>query len=199
MPADALTGAPGSTRSAPVVVLDRDGVINHDSADFIRTPADWRPIAGSVEAIARFTRAGWLVFVATNQSGIGRGLITQANLAAIHARMTDAVEAAGGELAGIYWCPHRPDEGCSCRKPEPGLFRQIEAALGRSLAGCPAIGDSARDLLAARAAGARPILVRTGNGRATEAGLTEAVEVYADLAAAAEHLLAGPAGQGRHA
>jgi D-glycero-D-manno-heptose 1,7-bisphosphate phosphatase len=108
--------------------------------------------------------------------------------------MTAAVEDAGGRLAGIFWCPHRPDEGCDCRKPAPGLFRQIEAALGRSIAGCPAVGDSARDLAAARAAGARPILVRTGNGSATAAGLTEPVETYADLAAVADALLRESAG-----
>jgi D-glycero-D-manno-heptose 1,7-bisphosphate phosphatase len=189
MPADALTGAAATGKLAPVVVLDRDGVINHDSKDFIRTPAEWVPIAGSVEAIARLTRAGWLVVVATNQSGVGRGLITPESLTAIHARMTAAIEAAGGRLAGIFWCPHRPDEGCDCRKPAPGLFRQIEAALGRSIAGCPAVGDSARDLAAARAAGARAILVRTGNGSATAAALAEPVETYGDLAAVADALL----------
>ena len=195
MPADALTGEAASGTVAPVVVLDRDGVINHDSKDFIRTPAEWMPIAGSLEAIARLTRAGWLVFVATNQSGVGRGLITPASLTAIHARMTAAVEACGGRLAGIFWCPHRPDEGSDCRKPAPGRFRQIEAVLGRPLAGSPAIGDSARDLAAARAAGARPILVRTGNGAATAASLDEPVETYADLAAVADALLA-TAGKG---
>jgi D-glycero-D-manno-heptose 1,7-bisphosphate phosphatase len=189
MPADALTGAAATGKLSPVVVLDRDGVINHDSKDFIRTAAEWVPISGSVEAIARLTRAGWLVYVATNQSGVGRGLITPESLTAIHTRMTTAIEAAGGRLAGIFWCPHRPDEGCDCRKPAPGLFRQIEAALGRSIAGCPAVGDSGRDLAAARAAGARPILVRTGNGSATAAALTEPVETYADLAAVADALL----------
>jgi D-glycero-D-manno-heptose 1,7-bisphosphate phosphatase len=147
------------------------------------------PIAGSIEAIARLSRAGWLVFIASNQSGVGRGLISPDALTAIHARMTAAIDAAGGRLAGIFWCPHRPDEGCACRKPAPGLFRQIEAALGRSIAGSPAVGDSARDLAAARAAGARPILVRTGNGAATAAALTEPVETYADLAAVADALL----------
>jgi D-glycero-D-manno-heptose 1,7-bisphosphate phosphatase len=194
MPADALRGEAAAAKLSPVVVLDRDGVINHDSKDFIRTADEWVPIAGSLEAIARLTQAGWLVFVATNQSGVGRGLITPASLAAIHARMTAAVEAAGGCLAGIFWCPHRPDEGCDCRKPAAGLFRQIEATLGRSLAGCPAVGDSARDLAAARAAGARPILVRTGNGAATAAALDEAVETYPDLAAVAHALLRETAG-----
>jgi len=193
MPADALTGGTAQTPLPPVVVLDRDGVINHDSKDFIRTPAEWVPIAGSLAAIARLTRAGWLVVVATNQSGVGRGLITAEALMAIHARMTAAVEAAGGRLAGIFCCPHHPDAGCACRKPAPGLFRQIEAALGRSIAGCPAIGDSARDLAAARAAGARPVLVRTGNGTATAATLDVPVETYADLAAAADALLRGTA------
>jgi D-glycero-D-manno-heptose 1,7-bisphosphate phosphatase len=199
MPADALTGEAAARRAAaPVVVLDRDGVINHESKDFIRTPDEWIPIAGSLEAIAQLTQAGWLVFVATNQSGVGRGLITPGSLAAIHARMTAAIEQAGGRLAGIFCCPHHPDEGCGCRKPAPGLFRQIEAKLGRTIAGCPAVGDSARDLAAARAAGARPILVRTGYGVATAAARDETVETYPDLAAVADALLRETAGYPGH-
>lgn len=173
-----------------LVVLDRDGVINRDSVDFIRSPDAWVPLPGSIDAIARLTRSGFAVVVASNQSGIGRGLFTLDTLAAIHRRMSDAIEAAGGRLAGIFICPHAPDAGCDCRKPRPGLMRQIEAAFGCSLAGRPVIGDSERDLRAAQAVGARAILVRTGNGLETEAHLArdETLEVYDDLAAAADIL-----------
>lgn len=177
-----------------LVVLDRDGVINRESKNFIRSPAEWVPLPGSLEAIAALTAAGFAVVVASNQSGVGRGLFTAATLAQIHARMTGAVEAAGGRLAGIFFCPHGPDEGCDCRKPKPGLLRQVEAAFGTSLVGVPAIGDSARDLAAAQAVGARPILVRTGNGRETEATLAagSGIAVFDDLAAAAAALLRDP-------
>jgi D-glycero-D-manno-heptose 1,7-bisphosphate phosphatase len=190
MPAGALRGATPPVSPAPVVVLDRDGVINHESPDFIRTPAEWHPIDGSLAAIARLCRAGFRVYVATNQSGIARGLIRPEDLAAIHARLTAAVAAAGGELAGIFFCPHGPDDGCNCRKPRPGLLRRIEAELGYALAGQPVVGDSARDLDAARAVGARPILVLTGNGAATAASATLPVETCADLAAVADRLIA---------
>lgn len=172
-----------------LVVLDRDGVINRESAAFIRSPAEWIPLPGSLAAIAALTRAGFRVVVATNQSGVARGLFTPATLDEIHARMNAAVEAAGGRLDGIFFCPHGPDEGCDCRKPLPGLLRQIEARFGQSLAGRPVIGDSRRDLEAGAAVGARLILVRTGNGRRTEAGWTGPLEVYDDLAAAATALV----------
>jgi D-glycero-D-manno-heptose 1,7-bisphosphate phosphatase len=175
-----------------LVVLDRDGVINRESASFIRTPDEWIPLPGSIEAIADLTRAGFTVVVASNQSGVGRGLFTAETLGAIHARMTRTVEASGGRLAGIFVCPHRPEDACECRKPLPGLLRQIEATFGLTLRGQPAIGDSYRDLEAAWRVGARAILVRTGNGLATgqrlEAGA--AVEVVPDLAAAAALLIA---------
>jgi D-glycero-D-manno-heptose 1,7-bisphosphate phosphatase len=175
-----------------LVVLDRDGVINRESPDFIRTVGDWIPLPGSIGAIADLTRAGFTVVVATNQSGVGRGLIRPEDLSAIHARMTAAIDAAGGRLAGIYFCPHRPDAGCECRKPRPGLFRQIEASHGISLRDRPAIGDSYRDLQAAWSVGARAILVRTGNGAETAQKLRgdDPVEVVADLAAAAALLVA---------
>lgn len=175
-----------------LVVLDRDGVINRESAEFIRTPDEWLPLPGSIEAIAALTRAGFTVVVASNQSGVGRGLFTADTLAAIHARMTGAVQAAGGRLDAIFFCPHRPEDGCDCRKPRPGLLRQIEARYGRSLAGQPVIGDSYRDLEAAWRVGARAILVRTGNGVETEGRLTpgSAVEVWPDLAAIATQLIA---------
>ena len=175
-----------------LVVLDRDGVINRESADFIRRPEEWIPLPGSIEAIAALTRAGFTVVVASNQSGVGRGLFSPATLAEIHDRMNRTIEAAGGRLDGIYFCPHRPEDACECRKPLPGLLRQIEAHYGIPLQGTPAIGDSYRDLEAAWRVGARAILVRTGNGAETERRLAAgaAAEVFADLSAVAAALIA---------
>jgi D-glycero-D-manno-heptose 1,7-bisphosphate phosphatase len=173
------------------IILDRDGVINEDSDGFIRSVADWTPVAGSLDAIARLTRAGFHVFVFTNQSGIARGRFDQATLAEIHGRMLAGIESAGGRLRGIYVCPHGPDDGCACRKPLPGLLRQIERDFGMAWAGVPVIGDSRRDLEAAIAVGARPILVETGKGRRTlQDGLPRPAEVYPDLAHVVDHLLA---------
>jgi D-glycero-D-manno-heptose 1,7-bisphosphate phosphatase len=176
---------------AGLVVLDRDGVINRESADFIKSADEWLPLPGSLEAIAALSRAGFTVVVATNQSGVGRGLISSSALEEIHRRMVQRVEQAGGKLAGIFFCPHRPEDDCSCRKPKPGLLRQIEARFGCSLKGRPVIGDSARDLQAAEAVGARAILVRTGNGIGTEQQIRSGsdVEVFDDLAAAASALI----------
>lgn len=176
---------------AGLVVLDRDGVINRDSAEFIKTADEWVPLSGSLEAIAALTRAGFTVVVATNQSGVGRGLISAAALREINNAMQKGIDRAGGQLAGIFICPHRPEDNCSCRKPRPGLLHQIEAQFGCSLKGRPVIGDSARDIEAAQAVGARPILVRTGNGSETERGFrgNSSVEIYDDLAAAAISLI----------
>lgn len=173
-----------------LLVVDRDGVINKDSPDYIRTPDEWIPLPGSLEAIAALNRAEYEVVVATNQSGVGRGLFTAEVLAAIHRKMTAGVEAAGGRLAGIFFCPHAPEANCDCRKPRPGLLRQIETAFGCSLTGQPIVGDSERDLVAAQAVGGRAILVRTGNGRDTEARLkaSSGIEVFDDLAAVAAAL-----------
>jgi D-glycero-D-manno-heptose 1,7-bisphosphate phosphatase len=179
---------PGDAR---LVIVDRDGVINEDSDDFIKSVAEWRPIPGSLEAIARLHRAGWRVAVVTNQSGIGRGLYDELTLREIHAHMRESVRAAGGELAGVYHCPHLPGAGCDCRKPRPGLFRALERELGVSVAGAPYIGDRLSDVEAAEAVGARPMLVRTGTGAATESRLGgRRVPVFDDLAAAARSLLA---------
>ena len=168
-----------------LVILDRDGVINEEREDYVRSAAQWRPLPGSLDAIARLTRAGFAVAVATNQSGVGRGYMTAAALDAIHAKMAAAVAGAGGALAGVFHCPHRPGEGCRCRKPLPGLLEQVEAALGLPVAGAYMVGDSMRDLQAAAAAGARPALVRTGFGAATERRLGPGggVPVFDDLAA----------------
>lgn len=173
-----------------LVILDRDGVINRDSEAFIKQPAEWRPLPGALTAIARLTAAGHTVVVCTNQSGLARGVLDRAALGAIHARMDAAVRAAGGRLAGVYVCPHGPEDDCRCRKPRPGLLEAAAARYGMGLAGVPVIGDSARDLEAARRAGARPMLVLTGNGRRTLAeAAVAAPEHYADLAAAVAQLL----------
>ena len=174
-----------------VVFLDRDGVINRDSPDFIRSEDEWLPLPGSLEAIAALSAAGWTVVVATNQSGVARGYLSEAGLERIHERMRLAVRQAGGHIDAVFFCPHGPDDGCSCRKPADGLFSRISERYGCPLAGVPAIGDSARDIEAARRAGARPILVLTGNGRAALEALGHPadLEVYADLKAAVSRLL----------
>ena len=176
----------------PLVILDRDGVINADSKAYIKSPDEWRPLPGSLEAIASFAAAGWRVVVASNQSGVARGLFDSDTLTAINARMNTAVRTAGGALAGIFVCPHGPDDGCDCRKPKPGLLLQIAERFGVDLTSVPVIGDSARDLAAAEAVGARPILVMTGNGRETLAKRSKeglVTEHYDDLKAAAGVLL----------
>jgi D-glycero-D-manno-heptose 1,7-bisphosphate phosphatase len=181
------------TDSAPrLVVLDRDGVINRESPDFIRSPTEWVPIRGSLEAIAALTRGGYRIVVATNQSGVGRGLFTASMLTTIHDHMQRQIEHAGGKLAGIFVCPHHPDDGCECRKPKPGLLRQIERQFACSLAAQPVVGDSERDIRAAQAVAARSILVRTGNGRKAETALVpgDRVQIFDDLAAVARALLA---------
>ncbi|WP_324779344.1 D-glycero-beta-D-manno-heptose 1,7-bisphosphate 7-phosphatase [Thiobacillus sedimenti] len=174
-----------------LIILDRDGVINFDSDQFIKSPDEWRPIPGSLEAIARLTREGWRVVVATNQSGLARGLFEMATLNAIHAKMHKAVAQAGGRIDAVFYCPHAADMNCGCRKPKSGLFEEIAARYGRDLHGVPAVGDSLRDLLAAASVGARPMLVRTGKGEKTLAagGFPEGTPVFADLSEAVDHLL----------
>jgi D-glycero-D-manno-heptose 1,7-bisphosphate phosphatase len=171
-------------------LLDRDGVINEDSGEFIKSVAEWRPIAGSLEAIAALHRAGFGVVVVTNQSGVGRGLYTEETLLAIHRHMRATVESTGGALAGIYYCPHVPDAGCECRKPRLGLLQRVERELGCSLAGVPFVGDRWSDIEAADGVGARPMLVRTGTGEATERALGgRTIEIFDDLAGAARAIL----------
>jgi D-glycero-D-manno-heptose 1,7-bisphosphate phosphatase len=175
-----------------LVILDRDGVINVDSEQYIKSPEEWTPIAGSLGAIARFTQAGFRVVVATNQSGLGRGLFDMATLNAMHDKMHKAVNQAGGRIDAVFFCPHAQDAGCACRKPQPGMLLEIAARFNVAPAGVPAIGDSLRDLQAASAVGARPILVLTGKGEQTReaGGLPEGAEIYKDLAAAATALAA---------
>lgn len=170
-----------------LIILDRDGVINEDSEHFIKTPAEWIPIPGSLEAIAQLNQAGHIVTIATNQSGIARGLYSEAALHAIHAKMQQALAAVGGRIDSIFYCPHHPDEGCSCRKPKPGLLQQIAAHYRRSdFTDAMLIGDAERDIAAAKAVHCRAILVQTGKGSHTLAKnvLTDDVLVFADLAAA---------------
>lgn len=174
-----------------LVILDRDGVINEDSDDYIKSPAEWIAIPGSLEAISRLTQAGWRVAVATNQSGLARGLYDAETLEAIHRKMLAAIEGAGGRIDLLVHCPHGPADGCDCRKPRPGLYLRIGESLGLELTGVPVIGDSLRDLQAAEAVGARPILVLTGKGRKTLAQLAGRTDipVYANLAEAVAALL----------
>ena len=173
-----------------LLILDRDGVINVDSDSFIKHPDEWRPIPGSLDAIAQLTQSGWRVVVASNQSGIGRGLFDMATLNAINSKMHKAVGQAGGRIEAVFYCPDTDESRSPCRKPNPGMFLAIAERFNAALAGAPAIGDSLRDLQAAAAVGAQPILVLTGKGRKTLAtgNLPEGTAIQADLAAAARAL-----------
>ena len=174
-----------------LVILDRDGVINYDSKQFIRSPAEWRPIPGSLEAIARLNQAGYHVVVATNQSGLGRGLFDMDTLNGIHEKMHRTVLGVGGRIDAIFYCPHTLESDCPCRKPKSGMFERIAKCFNIDLPGTPAVGDSLRDLQAAAAVGATPLLVLTGKGTQTkdEGGLPEGTLIFPDLAAAADHIL----------
>jgi D-glycero-D-manno-heptose 1,7-bisphosphate phosphatase len=153
--------------SQAYVILDRDGVINVDSADFIKSADEWQAIPGSIEAIAELSRHGFKIAVLTNQSGVGRGLFDLQALDAMHDKMLDSVRALGGDIEAIYFCPHGPQDGCACRKPKPGLFLQLAREHEVDLSRTYAVGDSGRDLQAAIRAGAKPILVKTGKGLKT--------------------------------
>jgi D-glycero-D-manno-heptose 1,7-bisphosphate phosphatase len=166
-----------------LVILDRDGVINVDSPDYIKSPEEWHPVPGSLEAIARLHRFGYRVYVATNQAGIARGKLTRSALQAIHHKMLAAIGDAGGAIAGIKYCPHHPDDRCDCRKPRPGMLRAIGKLSGINIVGQPFVGDSASDLAAAEAAGCRPVLVLTGSGRETEKLRPDVPDVYENLLA----------------
>jgi D-glycero-D-manno-heptose 1,7-bisphosphate phosphatase len=169
-----------------LIILDRDGVINYDSDQYIKSPDEWRAIPGSLDAIARLNQWGYRVVVATNQSGLGQGLFEMDTLNAIHDKMMKAAAQVGGRIDAVFFCPHTSTDNCSCRKPKPGLFKEIAARYNADLTGVPAIGDSLRDLQAAVAVDAKPILVLTGKGAKTAEGpeLPPGTPVYADLAAA---------------
>jgi D-glycero-D-manno-heptose 1,7-bisphosphate phosphatase len=175
-----------------LVILDRDGVINEDSDLFIKNTSEWKPIRGSLDAIAKLNHAGYRVVVASNQSGIGRGLLDMGALNAINDRMYRSLAQVGGRIDALFYCPHSAEANCECRKPKPGMFIDIAQRFNVDLAGVPGIGDSLRDLQAAATAGAKPMLVLTGKGSKTEAAgnLPDATPVFADLAEAVRNIVA---------
>ena len=176
-----------------LIILDRDGVINEDSDQYIKSPSEWIPIPGSMEAIARLNRGGYRVVVATNQSGIARGMFDIETLSAIHKKMHDLASTTGAHIEGIFFCPHGPEDRCQCRKPKPGLFQEITARLGIELTNVPVVGDSLRDLQAGAHEGCKPFLVKTGKGKKTldteKEHLPPNTMVFADLSAIATHLV----------
>ncbi|HET8610920.1 MAG TPA: D-glycero-beta-D-manno-heptose 1,7-bisphosphate 7-phosphatase [Burkholderiales bacterium] len=174
-----------------LVILDRDGVINHDRPDFVKSPEEWQPIAGSLEAIAELNQAGFRVIIATNQSGVARGLFDMATVNAINEKMHKALAQAGGRIDAIFYCAHAADEDCRCRKPKPGMLEDIGQRLNTPLDGVPLVGDSLRDLEAAAAVNAQPILVLTGKGETTveQGGLPAGTMVLSNLAEAAKFII----------
>jgi len=174
-----------------LIILDRDGVINYDSDQFIKNPEEWKPIPGSLEAIARLNQEGYHVVVATNQSGIGRGLFDMATLNAIHDKMHKSCALVGARIDAVFFCPHTSESNCGCRKPKAGMLEEIANRYNTSLDGVPAVGDSLRDLQSAVTVGARPYLVLTGKGEKTKAagGLPEGTQVFPDLAAVVTAIL----------
>lgn len=173
-----------------LLILDRDGVINQDSDAYIKSLDEWIPIPSAISAIARLSKAGWTVAVATNQSGIARGYYDLATLESMHQRLRELVAEQGGELGLVVYCPHGPDEGCDCRKPKPGMLLQIAQHYGVELRGIWFVGDSRGDLDAALAVDCQPVLVKTGKGERTLAKpLPEGTLVFDDMAAVADQLL----------
>jgi D-glycero-D-manno-heptose 1,7-bisphosphate phosphatase len=171
------------------IILDRDGVINEDSDLFVKSAAEWRPLPGSAAAIARLNHAGYRAVVATNQSGLGRGLFEMATLNLMHEKMHRVLALAGGRIDAVFYCPHTAEMNCECRKPKPGMMLEIAQRFSVSLKGVPAVGDSLRDLQAAAAAQCTPVLVKTGKGTQTldKGGLPEGTLVFDDLTAVAAH------------
>lgn len=183
-----------------LAILDRDGVINRDSGDYIRSADEWIPIEGSIDAIARLSNAGYTVVIATNQSGLARGYFDLDDLEAMHAKLTELVEDAGGQVGAIFYCPHGPDDQCKCRKPLPGLIDAIEAEFNISAQDAILVGDSLRDLQAGESKGCQLYLVLTGNGEHTLSQLEydsnniyrladSTVQVFTDLSAVVDKLL----------
>jgi D-glycero-D-manno-heptose 1,7-bisphosphate phosphatase len=181
-----------------LIILDRDGTINQDRKDFVKAPDEWVPLPGALEAIARLSEAGWHIFIASNQSGLGRGLFDMASLNAMHKKMHRMLNDLGGRIDAVFFCPHEPSEACDCRKPLPGLYNQIIERTGAEPDQVHAVGDSLRDIQAAVSAGCIPHLVLTGNGRALQQRLPlpefpSDTAIHQDLAAFADALLAAPA------
>ena len=175
-----------------LIILDRDGVINYDSDQFIKSPEEWKPIPGSLEAIARLNQVGYRVVVATNQSGVGRGLFDMATLNSIHDKMHKSCSLVGARIDAVFFCPHAADANCNCRKPKTGMLEEIAARYNlNSLKDVLTVGDSLRDLQSAATMGAKPFLVLTGKGVKTKAagGMPEGTRVFADLAAVATELI----------
>lgn len=174
-----------------LIILDRDGVINYDSDQFIKSPDEWKPIPGSLEAIARLNQWGWRVVLASNQSGVGRGLFGMDTLNAINDKMVKALGLLGGRLDGIFFCPHAAHSTCECRKPKPGLLHQIAQRFNVDLTGVPTVGDSLRDLQAGVAVGCVPYLVLTGKGTVTkdDPALPPDTKIYPDLASVVADLI----------
>lgn len=179
--------------SKPFIILDRDGVINFDSDDYIKTLEEWRPLPGSIDAIANLSKGGFSVVIATNQSGLGRGYLDEFTLANMHELMSQLVEEKGGEITGLFFCPHLPEANCTCRKPLPGLLEQIELEFSISVAGSWFVGDSEKDIDVALAKQCLPMLVKTGKGRSTLAKLSkdklERTLVFDDLFAVSQYVL----------
>lgn len=174
-----------------LILLDRDGVINKDSDAFIKSPDEWIPLPGSLEAIARLNQAGYHVVVCTNQSGIARGKFSMMTLNAIHQKMHAAAQEVGAEIDAVFFCPHAADDNCDCRKPKPGMLQAISQRYDVDLKGVPMVGDALRDLQAGFVAGCKPYLVLSGKGEKTRAsgGLPPSTEIFADLAAVVDDLL----------
>ncbi len=176
-----------------LIILDRDGVINYDSDEYIKSPGEWRPIEGSLEAIARLNRAGYIVTVASNQSGIARGYFDLQTLSAIHTKMDTMLAQEGGRIDAIFFCPHRPEDHCRCRKPKPAMLLDIGQRFNVSLEEVYFIGDTVGDMKTAYAANARPLLVRTGKGSKAElilnAECKQKIPIYDDLSSAADAIL----------
>jgi D-glycero-D-manno-heptose 1,7-bisphosphate phosphatase len=188
-----------------LVILGRDGILNDFRDDHVKAPEEWSPIAGALEAVSRLNHAGWHVVVATNQSGIGRGMIDMASVNAVHAHMLKQLQLAGGRIDAVFFCPHTPEDGCDCRKPQPGLMREIGKRYGIDLKQVPMVGDTLRDLQAAQASGCEPHLVCSGRAAGFDAAQIQALvdqvpgtRVHADLAAFAEDLLTRGTVQSAH-
>ena len=183
---------PGRLAKKGLIILDRDGVVNRESEVFVKSAVEWIPLPGSIAAIATLSQAGFTVAIASNQSGLARGLFDRDALLAMHRKLRKLVAAEDGVVARIVVCPHGPNDGCACRKPAPGLLLRLARHYDTDLADLPVIGDSLRDIQAALAVGARPILVRTGNGTKTESAFPAdygKIEIFDDLAAASAALI----------
>ena len=177
-----------------LVILDRDGTLNHTSDEYIKSPEEWRALPGALEAIGRLNHAGYHVVLATNQSGLGRGLLDVASLNAIHKRMLKQLAAVGGRIDAIFYCPHSSEEACACRKPLPGLLEQVAERFGIDIQGVPLVGDSLKDMQAAKAAGCVPNLVLTGRAESLRGSplpppFPEGTQMHLDLNAFVDVLL----------